>query len=98
MALNLRDPMPWRILKFCGFVLAVCLGLLGCFFSIDAFLPKERPISPKSAVTEFIIGTALIGVAVGLARLSRLRGRNGGEQGQNDVAAQHLNGTSNERE
>lgn len=64
--------MHSKTLRLCFFVLAVCLGLVGCFLALDAFFPKEKSVSGWGLIGEFAVGIALVGLAAWLGRKNRL--------------------------
>jgi hypothetical protein len=67
--------MKPKVTSLCFFIVAVCLGLAGCFLAFDTFVPKERTVSVWGLIAEFIIGIALIGLAIWLGRKNRLSQR-----------------------
>jgi hypothetical protein len=79
--------MQSRILKLCCFAFAICVGLVGCFLTLDAGLPKERAVSPWASIGEFAVGVLFLGVAFWLGRKNRLR-----QKPRNAVAPPRANG------
>jgi hypothetical protein len=60
------------LLRLCFFASAVCLGLVGGFLALDAFIPKEKSVSMWALIVEFTIGVMFVGLGICLARKNRL--------------------------
>lgn len=61
-----------RAIRLCCFALSVFLGIIGCFLTLDAFIPKEKPVSNWPLIEEFVVGIALLWFAVWFGRKNRL--------------------------
>ena len=63
--------MRSQIFRLCFFALAIFLALVGCFLTVDAWLPKEKVVSPWGPIGEFAVGVLVLGVAFWVARKNR---------------------------
>ena len=69
MAVNNKNN---TMLKLVLFAFAVCLGIIGCFLVLDAFLPKERHVAIWVPIIEFSTGALLLVLTFYIGRRNRL--------------------------
>jgi peptidoglycan/LPS O-acetylase OafA/YrhL len=62
----------WGILRLGLFAFAVCSGILGCILALDAFFPKEKPVTPWTPLVEFSVGVVFLALAFYVGRKNRL--------------------------
>jgi hypothetical protein len=72
------DPNPnhkrgRKLLRVLLFAFAVYLGILGCFVTLDSFIPKEKPVSTRTYIVQFLIGIMFLAIAVYIGRRNSLR-------------------------
>jgi len=60
-----------KLARLCLFASGISLVLVGLLLCLDAFLPKEKPVSAGGPAVELLMGFASLGIGAVLGRKFR---------------------------